>query len=44
MEYDSIMLVQNHGDLESFTAEMSLTALEQDQIKALNRRFLAVAL
>ena len=42
--YDSILLVQNHGNLESFSARMSLSALEPHQIKLLNERFIAVSL
>ncbi len=38
--YDSLLLVQDHTGDEVFEAHLSLSALEPDQIQALNRRFI----
>lgn len=37
--YDSLLLVQDHASKRGFVAQLSLSALEKDQIQALNRRF-----
>jgi len=38
--YDSLLIMQHHQNNESFTAHLSLSALEKDQIKLLNKRFI----
>ncbi len=37
--YDSLLLVRHHKTKQSFTAHLSLSALDRAQIKALNKRF-----
>ena len=38
--YDSIILVENHQNLDAFSAYLSLSAVDKDQVKAMNRKFI----
>ena len=38
--YDSIILVENHKNLDAFSAYLSLSAVDKDQVKAMNRKFI----
>ncbi len=42
--YDSLLMVQDHAGDQVFEAHLSLSALEPDQIEALNRQFVERAL
>lgn len=42
--YDSLLLMQHHSNTEAFNAHLSLSAVEKDQIKALNKRFIEASL
>ncbi len=42
--YDSLLMVQDHAGDQVFEAHLSLSALEADQIQALNKRFVERAL
>ena len=42
--YDSLLLVQEHENERVFEAHLSLSALEPDQIQALNKRFVEQSL
>jgi len=42
--YDSLLLLQHHQNEETFKAHLSLSALEKEQIKAMNQRFVKEAL
>ena len=42
--YDSVLLIQEHETLNSFSASMSISGAEKHQIKALNKKFIESAL
>ena len=42
--FDSLLLVEQIGDRRQLTTHLSLSAIEQDQIEALNQKFLEQSL
>lgn len=42
--YDSLLLIEQNRNHQSFVAHLSLSALEKDQLQALNRKFLEASL